>query len=165
MFIVIGCVLLSSAVSGMVASARSCRCSTNPHSYIPHPYNVLALTWKNFVRIYRNLGLLLFQFILPALQMVLFCLTIGGSLRGIKTAYVNQDSAFGFNLSEICNKTAPHQPVLQDVSSLGELYINKLLADPTFDMVCRIINTSLTPLTLSPSFSCCFFSILHAVSM
>ena len=142
------CILISFflilTVSGVAASAHSCRCSTNPHSYIPHPYNVLALTWKNFVRIYRNLGLLLFQFILPSLQVSLFCFAIGGSLKGIKTTYVNQDNILGINLSKICNHTGPHQPGLLNISSLGELYINKLLADPTFDMVCIILSLSLS---------------------
>lgn len=141
----------------MAASAHSCRCSTNPHSYIPHPYNVLALTWKNFVRIYRNLGLLLFQFILPSLQVSLFCFAIGGSLKGIKTTYVNQDNIFSINLSEICNQSGPHQPGLQNISSLGELYIKKLLADPAFDLVC--INTSPPPQPSPLSLSC---SMLHA---
>ena len=127
----------SSPVTGLAASAHSCRCSTNPHSYIPHPTNVLALTWKNFVRIYRNPGLVLFQFILPTLQVALFCLAVGGNLKGVKMAYVNQDQGlqqlFGTNnLSDVCDiSDADHNPV----GSLGELYITKLLVDPTFDMV------------------------------
>ena len=123
-----------STVSGMAASAHSCRCSTNPHSYIPHPYNVLALAWKNFARIYRNPILLLFQFILPTIQVALFCWAVGGDLRGVKTSYVNYDS-FGGNLYDQCNVTDPVHGGLQNVSSLGELYVSKLLADRTFDMV------------------------------
>lgn len=131
------------AVSGIAASAHSCRCSTNPHSYIPHPYNILALTWKNFVRIYRNPGLVLFQFILPTLQVALFCLAVGGNLRGVRMTYVNQDHGleaidlhgFHIELSGICTVVDPKFGGLQNSSSLGELYISKLLADPTFDMV------------------------------
>ena len=49
--------------------------------------------------------------------------------------YVNRDNTFGVNLSHFCNKTGPDGTGLQNVSSLGELYINHLLADPSFDMV------------------------------
>ena len=132
--------LPSSPVSGVAASAQSCRCSTNPHSYLPHPYNVLALTWKNFVRIYRNPGLVLFQFILPTLQVALFCLAVGGKLKGVKMSYVNQDvglvyKGHSFKLGSICSEVDPQFGGLQNVSSLGELYINKLKADPSFEMV------------------------------
>jgi hypothetical protein len=128
----------------MAASAHSCRCSTNPHSYIPHPYNILALTWKNFARIYRNPVLLLFQFILPTIQVALFCWAVGGNLTGVKTSYVNYD-AFGGSLYDQCNVTDPAHAGLQNVSSLGELYVSKLLADRTFDMVIIIIVSVSTP--------------------
>lgn len=118
----------------MAASMHSCRCSINPHSYIPHPYNILALIWKNYARIYRNPILLLFQFILPTIQVALFCWAVGGNLKGVKTSYVNYDS-FSSNLYELCNVTDPVHKGLQNVSSFGELYVSKLLADRTFDMV------------------------------
>lgn len=49
-------------------------------------------------------------------------------------AYVQQDE-FPFQLSQYCNVTDPHYGSLTNVSSLGELYMSKLLADPTFHMV------------------------------
>ena len=62
-------------------------------SVLPLPINIVAQCWKNFVKIYRNLGLLLFQFILPTIQVVLFCLAIGKPLSGISLAVSNQDHA------------------------------------------------------------------------
>lgn len=53
-------------------------------------------------------------------------------------AYINQDiglQQYGFELYDFCNETDPRYGGLQNMSSLGEVYILKLLADPTFDMV------------------------------
>eukprot|EP00731_Ephydatia_muelleri_P031186 Em0022g700a len=76
------------------ASEKGCRnwkelCDMR--SVRPLPINVIAQCWKNFVKIYRNLGLLLFQFILPTIQVVLFCYAIGRPLSGISLAVCNQD--------------------------------------------------------------------------
>ncbi len=74
------------------ALKESCECGPcNPVTICPRPRNVLALVWKNFMRIVRNPGLLLFQFILPTFQICLFCWAIGGDLRGIDVAVVNKD--------------------------------------------------------------------------
>ena len=126
------------AVSGIAASSHSCRCSPNPHSYLPHPYNIFALVWKNFARIYRNPILLLFQFILPTIQVAVFCWAVGGNLKRVKTAYVNDD-VFSGSLYDLCNVTDPSHEGLVNVSSFGELYISKLLSDTTFDMVIKIL--------------------------
>ena len=42
-------------------------------------------------RISRNPGILLFQFALPTLQIVLFCLAIGRSLMGVNVSVVMKD--------------------------------------------------------------------------
>ena len=66
-------------------------------------------------------------------------------------SYINQDIGLqlfgtGQNLSSVCNGTDNDYPVrLNEVQSLGELYISKLLADPTFDMV-RSLRIALIPL-------------------
>ena len=121
----------------------SCQCHYNPSSCLPGPKNVMALSWKNVVRIYRNPGLLLFQFVLPTLQVALFCLAVGNNLVGVKTAFVNLDT--GLNASglpippdihfyNICTDTTDDGGFLY-VNNLGELYIDKLKEDPTFDLV------------------------------
>ena len=130
----------------MTACTHSCRCSTNPHSYLPHPYNIFALTWKNFARIYRNPILLLFQFILPTIQVAVFCWAVGGNFKGVKMAYVNND-VFSGSLYDLCNVTDPSHEGLQNVSSFGELYISKLLSDATFDMVRYYSNLMEPPIT------------------
>lgn len=72
-------------------------------SILPLPINVVAQCWKNFVKIYRNLGLLLFQFILPTIQVVLFCFAIGRPLSGISLAVCNQDHGKVSEPSMLCN--------------------------------------------------------------
>lgn len=76
----------------------------NPSTVCPRPRNVLALCWKNSMRILRNPGILLFQFVLPAIQISLFCWAIGRNLEGINVAVVNQDQGLGGkNICEIEN--------------------------------------------------------------
>ena len=48
-----------------VWSAFSC----TPANCCPHPSNILALCWKNAAKIYRNPWLVIFQFIIPTLQV------------------------------------------------------------------------------------------------
>ena len=40
-------------------------------------HRLRALLVKNFIRMWRNLGFLTFQFIIPTVQVTLFCLAIG----------------------------------------------------------------------------------------
>lgn len=121
----------------------SCKCTGTLLSSLPRPVNIAALCWKNFMRIYRNPGLLIFQFFIPTFQIVLFSLAIGRNLNGIKIAYSNQDVGLFLPfvnhtiyvpLYPTCNNTDIDNG-LMNVSSLGELYISKLLQDRTFDMV------------------------------
>ena len=135
---------LSAVAKGVVNSIRtSCQCHYNPSGFLPAPRNVMALSWKNVVRIYRNPGLLLFQFVLPTLQVALFCLAVGNNLTGVKTAVVNLDMGlnasgnpflYPVHLHDICTDTEDDGGFLH-VDDLGELYVNKLRKDPTFDLV------------------------------
>lgn len=86
------------------------------------------------MRIYRNPGLLLFQFFIPTFQIVIFSLAIGRNLTGIKIAYTNDDTGFFLPLDLICDNTDIDNG-LKNVSSFGELYFSKLLQDGSFDMV------------------------------
>lgn len=53
-----------------------------------------ALLQKNFLRMWRNVGVMLFIFALPVMQVILFCLAIGGDPKGLKLAIVNNEKAF-----------------------------------------------------------------------
>ncbi len=95
------------------------------------------------MKIMRNPGLLLFQFLLPTLQIALFCFAIGNNLEGIKTAYLNLDTGLNgsglpvptdFHLYNICSNTDDGGGLV-GVETLGQLYINKLKEDPTFELV------------------------------
>ena len=64
-------------------------------------YNLLqwsrlkALLVKNFIRMWRNLGFLVFQFIIPTVQVSLFCLAIGRDPKGMTVAVVNEEVGGG----------------------------------------------------------------------
>lgn len=48
-----------------------------------------ALLQKNFLRMWRNVGVMLFIFALPVMQVILFCLAIGRDPTGLKLAVAN----------------------------------------------------------------------------
>lgn len=52
---------------------------------------LMAVTWKNYVRLRRNPPVLVFQFMLPAVQVILFCLCIGGEPFDVPVAVVNDE--------------------------------------------------------------------------
>lgn len=52
---------------------------------------IKALIQKNFLRMWRNIGVMLFIFVLPVMQVILFCLAIGRDPSGLKLAIVNND--------------------------------------------------------------------------
>lgn len=53
-----------------------------------------ALLQKNFLRMWRNVGVMLFIFALPVMQVILFCLAIGRDPTGLKLAVVNHERNF-----------------------------------------------------------------------
>ena len=52
-----------------------------------------TITWKNYIRLKRNVPLLLFQFVLPAIQVILFCICVGNDPFDIPVAIVNDESS------------------------------------------------------------------------
>lgn len=52
---------------------------------------IKALIQKNFLRMWRNIGVMLFIFVLPVMQVILFCLAIGRDPTGLRIAVVNED--------------------------------------------------------------------------
>lgn len=52
---------------------------------------IKALLQKNFLRMWRNVGVMLFIFALPVMQVILFCLAIGRDPTGLKLAVANME--------------------------------------------------------------------------
>ncbi|KAK2586136.1 hypothetical protein KPH14_001409 [Odynerus spinipes] len=52
---------------------------------------IRALLQKNFLRMWRNVGVMLFIFALPVMQVILFCLAIGRDPTGLNLAVVNHE--------------------------------------------------------------------------
>ncbi|RWS08097.1 ATP-binding cassette transporter sub-family H 88708-like protein, partial [Dinothrombium tinctorium] len=69
---------------------------------------IMALFWKNATRLRRNIPVLLFQFALPAIQVILFCICIGADPFNIPLAVVNHDT-LGLQLGQsFLNKLDPY---------------------------------------------------------
>lgn len=56
-----------------------------------NPQHMKALIWKNFLWMWRNVGIMLFIIGLPVVQIILFCISIGKDPQGLKLAIVNQE--------------------------------------------------------------------------
>jgi len=68
-------------------SAKSASMFTNCFRW----HRLKALLIKNFIRMWRNIGFLIFQFIIPTVQVSLFCLAIGRDPKGMTLAVVNDE--------------------------------------------------------------------------
>ncbi|XP_024947610.1 ABC transporter G family member 23 isoform X2 [Cephus cinctus] len=55
------------------------------------PQHMKALIWKNFLWMWRNVGIMAFIIGLPVVQIILFCLSIGKDPVGLKLAIVNNE--------------------------------------------------------------------------
>ncbi|KAJ9590920.1 hypothetical protein L9F63_016018, partial [Diploptera punctata] len=59
--------------------------------HITTPGKMRALLQKNFLRMWRNVGVMLFIFALPVMQVILFCLAIGRDPTDLRIAVVNHE--------------------------------------------------------------------------
>ncbi|CAF1284439.1 unnamed protein product [Rotaria sp. Silwood1] len=79
----------------------------------PHMHKIYALMIKDLTMIKRNIGFLIFQFLIPLIQISLFCLCIGRDPQHIPMALYNSEAINGFptgNLSlQLLNKINPEQ--------------------------------------------------------
>ncbi|XP_061084690.1 ABC transporter G family member 20 [Conger conger] len=79
---------------------------------LPKCRNIAALMIKTMVRMKRMPGFLCFQFLLPAIQISLMCLCIGGDPRAIPVAVVNNEtsqSSLSRSLLSFLDNTSVHQ--------------------------------------------------------
>ncbi len=69
---------------------------------MPSLYNVWALMNKNFIRLRRNVSNLAFIFLLPAIQVSLFCLAVGHPPNDLRVAVVNDEFSAGSDGASSC---------------------------------------------------------------
>ncbi|KAJ9584688.1 hypothetical protein L9F63_020970 [Diploptera punctata] len=65
-----------------------------------NPHRMKALTWKNFLWMWRNVGMFVFVILLPIIETILYCLTIGPDPEYLQISYANYE----LNFSKKCNK-------------------------------------------------------------
>lgn len=71
-----------------VDCCASSSCSFNPVAALNR---LRALIIKNFICMCRNIGFMLFIFVLPAIQVILFCLAIGREPLGMRFGVINNE--------------------------------------------------------------------------
>ncbi|XP_073969170.1 ABC transporter G family member 23-like isoform X2 [Rhodnius prolixus] len=54
-----------------------------------------ALIWKNILWMWRSVGMIMFIFVMPIIEIVIFCLSIGRDPVGLHLAIVNNEHSFG----------------------------------------------------------------------
>ncbi|XP_046464439.1 ABC transporter G family member 20-like [Daphnia pulex] len=72
-------------------------------SVLPSSNRLNALIQKNFLQMFRNIGMLFFIFLIPAIQVILSCLSLGGDPSYLKLAIVNDE--LDPSQDRICNYT------------------------------------------------------------
>nr|QBM06390.1 ATP-binding cassette sub-family H-like protein 2 [Daphnia magna] len=78
-------------------------CNTQSTTRFFSRHRLGALIQKNFLHMFRNVGLFLFVFLLPANQVILSCLSLGGDLTSLKLAIVNDE--LDPTQDRVCNYT------------------------------------------------------------
>nr|QTW43728.1 ABCH1 [Eurytemora affinis] len=92
--------------------------------------NFVALLKKNFLKLRRNPAMLIFIFLLPAIQVVFFCVAIGQEPANLRLGVVNEES---FNCSDVSTGC-----------SLSELSCRYLQVLETRVQITRFDNSSLS---------------------
>lgn len=81
----------SGKINKKVAAIDNIRQYKDGNSFYEWWKTLMAVTWKNYIRLRRNPPVLVFQFMLPAIQVILFCLCIGGDPFDVPVAIVNDE--------------------------------------------------------------------------
>ena len=84
------------------ANTEKSRAKSSSSLLTGHRLNALLI--KNFIRMWRNAAFLFFQFIIPTIQVALFCLAIGREPRKLALAVVNDEIDAGscLNFTDSC---------------------------------------------------------------
>ncbi|XP_071958454.1 ABC transporter G family member 20-like isoform X2 [Antedon mediterranea] len=61
--------------------------------FLPRTSNISAMIFKSFIKLIRNPGSILFSFLIPIIEVCLFCLCIGNPPRGLHMAVINMDTS------------------------------------------------------------------------
>ncbi|XP_032784335.2 ABC transporter G family member 20 [Daphnia magna] len=70
---------------------------------LPSPRRLYGLIHKNYLLMFRNLGIFVFLYFLPAFQATIFNMTLGREPKGLKMGIVNEE--VDASLGRVCNYT------------------------------------------------------------
>ena len=110
--------LLYSPVLDPQTSHKDCKI-VGKNTCGPSTVNLRALLVKNFIKIRRNIPMLLFVFLLPAIQVVFFCIAVGQKPAGLRLGLVNQELEDQVverseDIKEVLDKVKVDQEELED---------------------------------------------------
>ena len=88
---------LSTLDSNGAISPSSLPLSTMLSAYLPRWSFLLACIWRNLTRFRLNIPALLFVFLLPSVQVILFCIAIGKDPQDISIGLVNHDAGGNYS--------------------------------------------------------------------
>ncbi|KAG4069757.1 hypothetical protein HA402_003198 [Bradysia odoriphaga] len=106
------------------------------------PHHLKALIWKNFLWMWRNVGVMLFIIGLPCLQIILFCWAIGHDPTGLKLAIANYEQNSTTDLQSCpvttgCNYTMLSCRYLEILAKKEILWENYATEEEAFNEVTR----------------------------
>ncbi|OWF47833.1 ABC transporter G family member 20 [Mizuhopecten yessoensis] len=128
----------------VITTGSRCTCG------LPSGKNIVAQFLKNLTLMKRNIGFLLFEFILPSIQIVLFCLCIGGDPYNLKVAiFNNETSGFSHLFIQNLDNTTINKVMFSDLGSArhcvekGEAWGLMTIGENfTQDLITRFSNSS-----------------------
>ena len=111
--------------------------------------HIRAMISKNLLTFSRSIGYLMFQFMLPFIQAVLFCICLGGDLRFIPVAIYDGDQSLfseailnDLNSTKLAKNYYPNESLAMNSVQMGEhntaIIINEGYFDSLFDRVMQI---------------------------
>uniref|UniRef100_T1IGU0 ABC transmembrane type-2 domain-containing protein n=1 Tax=Strigamia maritima TaxID=126957 RepID=T1IGU0_STRMM len=83
-----------------------------------------AMTIKNFLRMWRTLILLVFQYLSPAIQVCIFCLAIGSDPQHVNVAVLNKDLILGVRYLDTLKEEKIHQIKVDSAKEGEDLVLN-----------------------------------------
>uniref|UniRef100_T1IGT9 Uncharacterized protein n=1 Tax=Strigamia maritima TaxID=126957 RepID=T1IGT9_STRMM len=91
---------------------------------LPSLRRITALAIKNLIKMWRNFMLMIFQFLIPVLQVVIIFWAVGSELHDLNVAVFNQDKFLGSRYLHFINNHTIHQIPVDSMEKGEDLVTN-----------------------------------------